>query len=232
MDKYISFSTYAYGLNNPIKLNDPTGKGPEIIIKGNNITINYNFYYLDNKTDKVNGLNTNQISELNNLKASMEQGWSGTFRYGRNEYNLKTNVNFINVSDKFSSFSEMESQVSKEKYFNFVGTPEADTDAYNTIKSHRGIGMEGNILWILSGDDYKPYDDTGAHEFGHSLGVEGHPADARSNSEIPSILEPVDIINGIKVRAKPDGYSLNKVFKSAKIDINQSGVYYYDNANN
>jgi RHS repeat-associated protein len=224
-NKYLSFSPYQYGLLNPNIFKDQNGLGPRITILGSNIYIEWNIYYTTQEFDIDHGLNKKQQEVLNDMKKDIIKGWSD-FTLNGKKYTVKSTVNLINTD---MTWKDLTHKYEQESFFNFASNAyDISSDVMNKLKSHRGIGVYYNTIYMLTGEELKPYITTGAHEAGHTMDLVDLPSN-ENDDEIPSIMQPVLIKNGIEYRNYPSTKEYELIFKLWNIDINQSGKYNLQN---
>ena len=223
-DKFLSFSPFNYCSLNPLLCVDPNGLGPRITINGNQIKIEFDFYYVTRNADSKFGLSDNQINTVNNFIVDIESNWKGNFSINEQSYEVTTSVNIHKVVDK--NISKLDASFNKgDSYVIIKNATHSNQEDLSKLEKNLGVGVIGNYLYLLDSDKLNPYDDTGSHESWHLMGGEGHPVDLRSDPNTPSIAEPPDIIKGIKVRDKPSGKVLKRIFDINNIKYESNGIY-------
>jgi len=166
LEKYISYSPYQYGLLNPMTLVDVRGMDPRITINGNNMFIEYEFYFVSSKDDEKNGLDADQIEEAQKLIDNINNSWTmEDVVYKGINYNISVLATMKQVKGTFEQLLKDKSG----KFDNFISN--ANGEDLNLLEKNVGVGSDAaNRLYLARGESLKPYDNTGAHEIWHLLG--------------------------------------------------------------
>jgi len=232
-DKFISFSPYSYSVLNPLKFTDILGQGPKITISGNEIDINFSIFYTTKEVDAVFGLDQTQINVLETMSQNAHEDWSGDFVIGGELYSINVNVELTLSSQPFDIFASEKQRLPGG--YNLIGDFTWDPQASEQLAHERGVGMSGNVLMMLSGDDLKPYKSSGSHEAGHAMSLGHEDATSRPYrygsklEKIWSVMGKVTIYEGKEYREKPTSNDWSKIFERTKINLKKNQSTYINN---
>lgn len=205
------YSPYSYAKLNPVLFEDLFGLYPRITIDGttNTITISSTYYFVSANDDPNKGLSEEQKLALEALKNSIAE-WSGTFEKDNKKYEIKIDVSFEKVDGQSYDMMAGEKASGNLEGVNFIRNVE---ELATNEPNNQGIGHERNGELMEITRNFSIYKTTGAHEFGHCLGL----PDLKSNPDptvIPSIMQPVDIVNGVDVRNNPSPLDRQQVYET------------------
>lgn len=160
LEKYYSFTPYAYSVLNPLVFRDVNGKDAIAEIDTKNKTIklklqlNYSLYSEKNKE----GLMERQIEFLKHLKNEAEELWSGNVEFNGENYTLNVEV----ILKEFVSFNEVINETKAGE--NFVKNASSE-DKLGDL----GLGVGGAGLFIRK--DFSTRKFSASHEVGHLFGL-------------------------------------------------------------
>ncbi len=155
--KYPHVSSYAYCMGNPVKLIDPDGRDYHVYIdeKTNTIRI-YAIYYA-----------ATEDAESARKAISFWNNQSGKYKYKDKVVNFDLHVNEVEVDMRYGKVESVRKKVDEDK-----------SKAANLYVTDLNLEKEANLNGRTTQGRYikiKPSrreTDTGAHEIGHTLGVE------------------------------------------------------------
>jgi RHS repeat-associated protein len=167
-DKYLSFSSYQYGLLNPLSLKDMDGKDVIVIIEGKTITFQVNIYFksIDKYGDSRYNLSSSQVEYYQEKIKDAQDMWNeiNKINYQDKEYDIKFEFNFkeVTTNEEKGRFNEIYFQA--EEGYNIAlpsefesGNPKVDN---------------GNRLYFPNIEGKSGYPQYwNAHELGHLMGL-------------------------------------------------------------
>jgi RHS repeat-associated protein len=158
-EKFPSTSPYSFSVNNPILLNDPSGKDWSITItedkKGKThiqITVNAAIINSSGKKNDMKNYIKNQTAQFNRI-----------FSMNRNDFDVKANINVREVNN-VDDVKENEHLINIKNSSNF--------DANEAGNSHLG-GLSVNLNSdFINSDGSTLYNNRFSHEIGHTGGLD------------------------------------------------------------
>ena len=210
-DKYLSFSPYNYGVNNPLSLKDINGNDVIVTIDGNTITFTANIYYrsFEKYKNKRTSLSESQISYYKeNLDNAFEQ-WSDikSIEYNGKKYEVSFKLNFKEAEtfEENNIFTKVFNEGSYEG--NNIALPSENENGDPRIEN-------GNILIFPNIEGKSGYSRYWySHEFGHLVGL-------KHNVQKYIRFSDYDIMGYAIECQKPSVENLLKLMKI--IDVNKS----------
>jgi RHS repeat-associated protein len=161
-EKYSSLNVYNYAFNNPINAFDPNGKDGELVLDGNQLSVNVTLNYSQESLDKYNNTMKEYSQEQfqNDFKEYYEAA-NGQYEIDGQQYDVSFNVNFNVVAMD----TDMPSPDAQDGSTNLT---------FDSEKSGAGA-QKGNVITMGASPRGAPgTQDTGgslSHEILHGLGV-------------------------------------------------------------
>jgi RHS repeat-associated protein len=160
-EKFPSLSSYSFSADNPILLNDPSGKDWSISAttdeNGNiHISITVNAAIMNSSGKKIN---------MNNYIKNQKAQFNRIFSMSREDFDIKANINLREVKN--------EGEAKENEHLVNIKDP-SDFDDNVGGNSHLG-GLNVNInSAFINSDGTTSYNNAFSHEIGHTGGLE-HP---------------------------------------------------------
>lgn len=177
-EKFPSLSPYSFSADNPILLNDPSGKDWSITVtqdkKGKyhiQITVNAAIINSSGKNINMNNYITNQTAQFNRI-----------FSMNRKDFDVKANVNVREVKD--------EGDVKDNEHLINIKDPSPSNFKSNEAGNSNLGGLNINInSAFINNDGSTLYNNAFSHEIGHTGGL-SHPWEKSETERIGSNVVP------------------------------------------
>ncbi len=231
-EKFMQWSPYNFVYNNPLKFIDPDGRSGEPVFDEKNKTVTINSTFL------VYGSGAKDYAKqfANNVK-EMWNAAGGKITVDGKEYTAKFNISYTVASE--GTAKELASG-NKDPKLNFVRI-ETVNDPSNVGKGDTKGGS--NSFFINTKQLDEKGSTTSAHEYGHSLGLDGHTSTDNYMSGQPDIMTTKATLVDKEFSTNPptpspngqQGYRLDTQYRKVLqnnldgININRASVGKVDN---